>query len=88
LYKRQAVPSDPEPAADITVDRAPEPAPELPAPAPKAPAMQVPPALVEHARKIADTHQATTGAPIDTDTLRARLNVPAPMAEVIAAQLT
>ncbi|EXU63159.1 SpdA protein [Streptomyces sp. PRh5] len=83
-----AVPSDPEPAPDITVDRTPEPAPELPAPAPKAPAMQVPPALVEHARKIADTHHATTGAPIDTDTLRARLNVPAPMAEVIAAQLT
>ncbi|MFS7879707.1 DUF2637 domain-containing protein [Streptomyces asiaticus] len=83
-----APPVGPEPAADITVDRTPEPAPELPAPAPKAPAMQVPPALVEHARKIADTHHATTGAPIDTDTLRARLGVPAPMADAIAAQLT
>ncbi|AEM81712.1 DUF2637 domain-containing protein [Streptomyces violaceusniger] len=83
-----AVSSDPEPAADITVDRAPEPAPELPAPAPKAPAMQVPPALVEHARKVADTHRATTGAPIDTDTLRARLGVPPQMADAIAAQLT
>ncbi|MBP8534360.1 DUF2637 domain-containing protein [Streptomyces sp. MK37H] len=83
-----AVPSDPEPVADITVDRAPEPAPELPAPVPKVPSMQVPPALVEHARKVADTHRATTGAPIDTDTLRARLGVPAPMADAIAAQLT
>ncbi|WP_445520232.1 DUF2637 domain-containing protein [Streptomyces sp. NEAU-174] len=83
-----AVSSDPEPAPDITVDRTPEPAPELPAPAPKAPAVQVPPALIELARKIADTHRATTGAPIDTDTLRTRLNVPAQMAEVIAAQLT
>lgn len=82
-----AAPSDPEPATDITVDRAPEPAPELPAPAPKAPAPQVPPALVEHARKVADTHRATTGTPIDTDTLRARLGVPAPMADAIAAQL-
>ncbi|MCQ8830530.1 DUF2637 domain-containing protein [Streptomyces malaysiensis] len=85
-----AVPPAPEPAPDITVDRTPEPAPELPAPAPKAPApaMQVPPALVEHARKIADAHRATTGAPIDTDTLRARLGVPPQMAEAIAAQLT
>ncbi|MFD8338933.1 DUF2637 domain-containing protein [Streptomyces solisilvae] len=83
-----AVSADPEPAPDITVDRTPEPAPELPAPAPKAPAVQVPPALIELARKIADTHRATTGAPIDTDTLRTRLNVPAQMAEVIAAQLT
>ncbi|MEV5773021.1 DUF2637 domain-containing protein [Streptomyces antimycoticus] len=83
-----AVSSDPEPAPDITVDRTPEPAPELPAPAPKPPAVQVPPALIELARKVADTHRATTGAPIDTDTLRARLNVPAQMAEVIAAQLT
>ncbi|MEV5775658.1 DUF2637 domain-containing protein [Streptomyces antimycoticus] len=89
-----AVSPDPKPAPDITVDRTPEPAPELPAPvpdapalAPKAPAVQVPPALVEHARKIADTHHATTGAPIDTDTLRARLGVPAPMADAIAAQL-
>ncbi|MFI0814068.1 DUF2637 domain-containing protein [Streptomyces sp. NPDC021098] len=82
------VPGDREPADEVTVERAPEPAPELPAHAPKMPAMQVPPALVEHARKVADTHRATTGAPIDTDTLRARLGVPAPMADAIAAQLT
>ncbi|MEU0410118.1 DUF2637 domain-containing protein [Streptomyces griseorubiginosus] len=57
-----------------------------PAPAP-APAVPVPAALVAHARKIAADHTARTGAPIDTDTLRARLNVPAVMADAIAAQL-
>ncbi|MFJ6390262.1 DUF2637 domain-containing protein [Streptomyces sp. NPDC091972] len=58
-----------------------------PTPAP-APAVPVPAALVAHARKIAADHTARTGAPIDTDTLRARLNVPAVMADAIAAQLT
>ncbi|MFI8513717.1 DUF2637 domain-containing protein [Streptomyces sp. NPDC085460] len=58
----------------------------LPAPAPE-PAPAVPAALVEHARKVAADHHARTGAPIDTDTLRARLGVPAPMASAIAAQL-
>jgi len=88
------VSTDREAAEEVTVERAPEPAPELPAPPPapepepKAPALQVPPALVEHARKVADTHRATTGTPIDTNTLRARLGVPAPMADAIAAQLT
>jgi hypothetical protein len=48
----------------------------------------VPPALVAHARKVADEHRARTGAPIDTPTLRARLGVPLPLAEAIAAQLT
>ncbi|GAA2084657.1 DUF2637 domain-containing protein [Streptomyces albiaxialis] len=59
--------------------------PEVPAPAPTAP---VPAALVEHARKVADAHRARTGSPIDPDTLRARLGVPAPLAAQIAAQLT
>ncbi|MFF5821252.1 DUF2637 domain-containing protein [[Kitasatospora] papulosa] len=80
---------DPEPAPDITVERAPEPAPELPpssAPTP-APVAVVPPALLDHARKIADTHHTTTGARIDSATLRARLNIPAPLAEAITAQL-
>ncbi|MFJ1579180.1 DUF2637 domain-containing protein [Streptomyces sp. NPDC088147] len=87
-----------EPAADVTVERAPEPAPELPpAPAPEeataspapvsAPAAAVPPALLDHARKLADTHQATTGSRIDSATLRARLGVPAPLADAITAQL-
>jgi hypothetical protein len=48
----------------------------------------VPAALVAHARKIAADHTARTGVPIDSDTLRARLNVPAVMADAIAAQLT
>ncbi|MFI5901931.1 DUF2637 domain-containing protein [Streptomyces cyaneofuscatus] len=92
-------PSEPEPAPDVTVERAPESAPELPsvpaleeaaapAPAPvSAPATPVPPALLDHARKLADSHQATTGSRIDSATLRARLGVPAPLADAITAQL-
>ncbi|MFD5902511.1 DUF2637 domain-containing protein [Streptomyces microflavus] len=93
-------PSEPEPVPDVTVERAPEPAaPELPpAPAPEeaaapapapvsAPAAAVPPALLDHARKLADSHQATTGSRIDSATLRARLGVPAPLADAITAQL-
>ncbi|MEU1553180.1 DUF2637 domain-containing protein [Streptomyces scabiei] len=48
----------------------------------------VPPALVALARKVADEHHARTGTPIDTPTLRARLGVPLPLAEAIAAHLT
>ncbi|MFH9749594.1 DUF2637 domain-containing protein [Streptomyces anulatus] len=85
----------PEPAPDVSVERAPEPAPELP-PAPAgeaapepAPALAVtvPPALLDHARKLSETHQATTGARIDSVTLRARLGVPAHLADAITAQL-
>ncbi|MET9860622.1 DUF2637 domain-containing protein [Streptomyces smyrnaeus] len=47
----------------------------------------VPAALIEHARKIADAHQTRTGAPIDNATLRARLGVPATLAEAIADRL-
>ncbi|MEU6098354.1 DUF2637 domain-containing protein [Streptomyces sp. NPDC047079] len=71
----------------------PEPAPEPPAqpaavePPPERPAVPVPAALVDHARKVADEHRTRTGTPIDTPTLRARLGVPAPMAEAIAAHL-
>ncbi|MCX5140026.1 DUF2637 domain-containing protein [Streptomyces sp. NBC_00338] len=84
---------DPDPAPDVTVERAPEPAPDPapelpPAPAPaSAPAIAVPPALLDHARKVADTHHATTGTRITTETLRARLGVPAPLAAAITAQL-
>ncbi|MGW7709818.1 DUF2637 domain-containing protein [Streptomyces sp. NPDC054771] len=92
---------EPEPALGVTVERAPEPEPEPepapqlppapePAPVPEvapAPAMAVPPALLDHARKIADTHHATTGNPIDSAALRARLGVPAPLADAITAQL-
>ncbi|MGV9882474.1 DUF2637 domain-containing protein [Streptomyces sp. NPDC003006] len=86
---RVPVPPVPQP------DPAPEPEP-VPAPAAEkapilpaiAPAPPVPAALVDHARKVADDHQIRTGTRIDTDTLRARLGVPAPMADAIAAQLT
>ncbi|WP_328839891.1 DUF2637 domain-containing protein [Streptomyces europaeiscabiei] len=62
---------------------APEPVPSPPA----VPAPPVPAALVDHARKVADDHQARTGSPIDSDTLRARLGVPPQLADAIAAQL-
>ncbi|MFB7532578.1 DUF2637 domain-containing protein [Streptomyces sp. NPDC056178] len=66
-----------------------DPAPALPAvePASEPAALAVPPALVAHARKVADDHHARTGTRIDPDTLRARLGVPPLMAEAIAAQL-
>ncbi|WP_030597050.1 DUF2637 domain-containing protein [Streptomyces fulvoviolaceus] len=92
-------PAAPAPAPEVAREPAPDPAPQavplaageetpaLPAADP-APAMPVPAALVAHARKVADDHQTRTGTPIDTDTLRARLGVPAPMADAIAAQLT
>ncbi|MGW6209258.1 DUF2637 domain-containing protein [Streptomyces sp. NPDC055089] len=83
---------DPDPAPDVTVERAPEPAPDPapelpPAPAPPAAVVAVPSALLDHARKVADTHHASTGTRIDTATLRARLGVPAPLADAITAQL-
>ncbi|MFD0213799.1 DUF2637 domain-containing protein [Streptomyces hirsutus] len=62
------------------------PAPEL-APASPKPALVVPAALLDHARKIADAHRASTGTPMPADTLSARLGLPAPMADAIAAQL-
>ncbi|GAA5014795.1 DUF2637 domain-containing protein [Streptomyces siamensis] len=58
-------------------------------PAPAVPPTdRLPTALVDHARKVAAEHRTRTGAPIDTDTLRARLGVPGPLAEAIATQLT
>ncbi|MFF4865926.1 DUF2637 domain-containing protein [Streptomyces sp. NPDC001231] len=80
-----------ESAPEPTAPQAPAPAPELPAAKPEtAPpsTTPVPPALVTLARKVADEHRARTGTPIDTSTLRARLGVPLPLAEAIAAQLT
>ncbi|MEV6317196.1 DUF2637 domain-containing protein [Streptomyces sp. NPDC051776] len=79
-----------EPAAPTTEpDRAEIPTveevPELPV---TDPAPSVPAALVEHARKVADAHQARTGSRIDIDTLRARLGVPPQLAHAVAAQLT
>ncbi|WP_327392346.1 DUF2637 domain-containing protein [Streptomyces sp. NBC_01186] len=80
-------PSEPEPAPAPAPEPQPEPTPD-PAPEAAPSGAPVPAALVEHARKIADAHQTRTGDPIDTATLRARLGVPAPLAEQIAAQLT
>ncbi|GAX50182.1 DUF2637 domain-containing protein [Streptomyces olivochromogenes] len=68
---------------------APPAAPELPAalPEPAVPAVTVPAALLDHARKIAESHRATTGTPMAADALSARLGLPGPMTAAIAAQL-
>ncbi|MFJ3667635.1 DUF2637 domain-containing protein [Streptomyces sp. NPDC090106] len=62
--------------------------PFTPTASPSPAATPVPPALVTHARKVADDHRTRTGTPIDTPTLRARLGVPLPLAEAIATQLS
>lgn len=71
---------DPEPS--------PAPVAEPPALPPSDPAPAVPAVLVDHARKVAADYRDRTGAPSDTDTLRARLGVPPHLADAIAAQLT
>ncbi|MEV7240855.1 DUF2637 domain-containing protein [Streptomyces sp. NPDC093248] len=83
-----------DPGAEVIEDQeeGPETAPDPPAqPAieapPQPPPVPVPSALVAHARKVAAEHHARTGTPIDAPTLRARLGVPVPMAEAIAAHL-
>ncbi|MFH9823158.1 DUF2637 domain-containing protein [Streptomyces bobili] len=74
---------------DIPVPTPPADVPELDSapvqPAPGAPT--VPAALLDHARKLADTHRATTGTPMPAEVLSARLGLPAPMTDAIAAQL-
>ncbi|MFJ2646582.1 DUF2637 domain-containing protein [Streptomyces sp. NPDC087420] len=81
---------DTEPVMEIDVERVSEPAPEVPelppAPLPAA-TPPVPPALLDHARKIADAHHTATGSVIDPGTLRARLGVPPQLADAIVAQL-
>lgn len=65
------------------------PVPEL-APAPSQPpatTSAVPAALLDHARKIADAHRASTGSPMPADALSQRLGLPASMADAITAQL-
>ncbi|MFJ9018620.1 DUF2637 domain-containing protein [Streptomyces sp. NPDC102259] len=78
--------STPEPMPDS--EPASVPVEEPPALPPVDPAPAVPAVLVDHARKVAADYRARTGAPIDTDTLRARLGVPPHLADAIAAQLT
>lgn len=84
-------PAEPEYASELEAVVEPEPeappAPPVPSAPATTPALLVPAALVEHARKVAADHHTRTGKPIDADTLRARLGVPAPMADAIAAQL-
>ncbi|MEV7690139.1 DUF2637 domain-containing protein [Streptomyces bungoensis] len=72
-----------------SVAQAPVPAAELtPAPVqPSATAPAVPPALLDHARSIADAHRNSTGEQITADALTARLRLPAPTCQAIAAQL-
>jgi hypothetical protein len=76
-----------EDAPDLALEEPPPTPPAIEPPPPERPAVPVPAALVEHARKVAAEHHTRTGTPIDTPTLRARLGVPAPMAEAIAAHL-
>ncbi|CAM5588921.1 DUF2637 domain-containing protein [Streptomyces griseorubiginosus] len=84
-----------DPAAlDVDMQRddepVPAPVPELAPAAPEVPPADVPAvpvALLDHARKIADAHRASTGSPMPADALSARLQLPAPMAGAIAAQL-
>ncbi|MFJ5633892.1 DUF2637 domain-containing protein [Streptomyces goshikiensis] len=84
--------------ADLAVERVPEPVPELPpakaeppaaAPVldPPMPAIPVPPALLDHARKIADAHRAQTGNAMDAATLRSRLGVSEALADSITLAL-
>jgi hypothetical protein len=85
---------EPEPQPVPVVDRTepPAPAPEIPEPEP-APALpaatvpSVPPALIDHARKVATEHRTRTGTEIDAATLRTRLGVPEDLAGAIVAQL-
>ncbi|MFJ4579902.1 DUF2637 domain-containing protein [Streptomyces echinatus] len=80
---------DHEPAPELAPDPEPTPAPaeEPPALPPADPVPAVPAVLIDHARKVAADYRDRTGAPIDTDTLRARLGVPPHLADAIAAQL-
>ncbi|MYS40081.1 DUF2637 domain-containing protein [Streptomyces sp. SID5998] len=89
--------TDEEPAPEVEMHRtdtepaapAPVPAAELAPALPKLPAdtPAVPPALLDHARSIADAHRRSTGEPITAAALTTRLGLPAPTCEAIAAQL-
>ncbi|KOV73484.1 MULTISPECIES: DUF2637 domain-containing protein [unclassified Streptomyces] len=99
LLVHAPTPPDPEPddePADPEVEvhrtdtldpaaQAPAPAPEL-TPAPVEPPA-VPPALLDHARSIADAHHSSTGHPITAEALTTRLGLPAPTCQAIAAHL-
>ncbi|MET8690251.1 DUF2637 domain-containing protein [Streptomyces sp. NPDC004732] len=85
-------PAAPAPAPEIPTpekDSEPEeiPAPESTPTLPETAVFEVPPALIEHARKVAAEHRGRTGARIDAATLRVRLGVPEALATTIVAQL-
>lgn len=73
--------------ADVAADVEPPALPAPPAPPDPAAGPPVPPALLDHAARIAAQHHRTSGTPIDADTLRVRLGVPAQLAAQIAAHL-
>ncbi|MEV6649965.1 DUF2637 domain-containing protein [Streptomyces sp. NPDC051219] len=77
-------PAEPDPAPEPEAVEAAELVPALPASPPPA---DVPPALVDHARKVAEAHRSATGTPIDAATLRDRLGLPGPMADQLAVHL-
>ncbi|WP_030321035.1 DUF2637 domain-containing protein [Streptomyces flavochromogenes] len=87
VVERVPDPSPELPPAEPAAQETPSTPEVTPEPVTPAPAASVPPALLDHARKIADAHHAQTGAPIDAATLRARLGIPAPLADSIALQL-
>ncbi|MGW3135700.1 DUF2637 domain-containing protein [Streptomyces sp. NPDC001139] len=84
-------PAPPEVETHRTDDLVPDPAPAVTVPeltpASPQPAPAVPAALLDHAQKIADAHRASTGSAMPAAALSARLQLPAPMADAIAAQL-
>ncbi|MFF9183258.1 DUF2637 domain-containing protein [Streptomyces misionensis] len=74
---------EPEPVQPPELAPAPEPAPVTP----EVPAPVVPAALLDHARKLAEAHRASTGSPMPADVLSARLGLPEDMTRSITAQL-
>ncbi|MFF8768965.1 DUF2637 domain-containing protein [Kitasatospora sp. NPDC015120] len=87
VYEQPAAMTQPEPVEPLPVAEELPSLPPAPAPAPAPSAPNLPAALVDHARKVADDHRARTGEPIDTDTLGSRLGVPPQLASAIAVQL-
>ncbi|BDD73160.1 MULTISPECIES: DUF2637 domain-containing protein [Streptomyces] len=85
VVDRPAAPEPTQTPAPVPEIPTPEPAPALPQAPASTPA--VPPALVDHARKVATEHRTRTGADIDTATLRDRLGIPEDLAGAIVAQL-
>ncbi|GEJ99326.1 DUF2637 domain-containing protein [Streptomyces sp. 1-11] len=90
----QAPVADEEPAAEVEMHRTDTPEPVPPAPVPAAELTQapvkspaVPPALLDHARSIADAHRNSTGEQITADALTVRLGLPALTCQAIAAEL-